>query len=122
MYDSKYVYYLRACCVSFFVIITVSAYVQTWYVPEDRISPVIVVVQVVCGFIILCFAAKHNGGDRNCIMRIVWTGICAIAGAAYVGVVMGYPEVSSSSVFPWISPFVVPGATFLFRYAGQRSE
>eukprot|EP00759_Apiculatamorpha_spiralis_P049466 PhF_6_TR44257/c2_g2_i6/m.68126 len=122
MYDSKYVYYLRACCVSFFVIITVSVFVQTWYIPEDRTAPVLVVVEFVCYFIILCFAAKRNGGDRDCIMRIVWAGICEIAGAAYVVIVMGNSEVSSSSVFPWISPFVVPAATFLFRYAGQRSE
>eukprot|EP00759_Apiculatamorpha_spiralis_P049468 PhF_6_TR44257/c2_g2_i8/m.68129 len=122
LYDSKYVHYLRACCVSFFVIMFVSVFVQTWYMSEDRISPVLVASEVVCYFIILCFAAKRNGGDRDCIMRIVWAGICEIAGAAYVVIVMGNSEVSSSSVFPWISPFVVPAATFLFRYAGQRSE
>eukprot|EP00759_Apiculatamorpha_spiralis_P002838 PhF_6_TR11249/c0_g1_i1/m.18146 len=83
LYDSKYVIYLRACCSSFFVIMLVSVFVQTWFFLLDRISPVIVVVEVVCCFVILCLAAKHNGGDRDCIRRIVWTGFYAIIGSTY---------------------------------------
>eukprot|EP00759_Apiculatamorpha_spiralis_P049458 PhF_6_TR44257/c1_g1_i1/m.68119 len=118
----RYLRYLRVWCVCFGVLFSIGIYYQLVYFPHLQIYAALIGFHLAVCFFVLCLAAKHNGGDSTCVLRIAWFGFCTIVGIGYTTAVAGIREFSTSSVFQWISPFVIPVAAFLVRYSGQRTE